>query len=79
MKKSYVLLWSVCLAFLFFLEKPFAEGHFVSIEKARSVAKTWLEKTEKPMGETLGLNINDIVRYQGDEHGNPGYYVVFSR
>ena len=77
MKKSYVLLWSVCLAFLFFLEKPFAEGHFVSIEKARSVAKTWLEKTEKPMGETLGLNINDIVRYQGDEHGNPGYYVVF--
>jgi hypothetical protein len=54
-----------------------AKASFVSKEDALTVATTWLEKNPNPMNSQMGNAIVEMKHYQGEESGNPGYYVAF--
>jgi hypothetical protein len=54
-----------------------ASATFVSEQEAHVVVENWLNMLDISMYENFGENIRGIKFYQGEEYGNPGYYVVF--
>jgi hypothetical protein len=62
------------MALLFVSEHVSAK--FVTEEDARTVVQNWLEMTPMDSLAIEGTEIMEVMHFEGDFYGKPGYYVV---
>jgi hypothetical protein len=72
--RSAVLL--TAMLFVFFSVVGIASAKFISEEEAKTVVQNWLEITPIESLSITGTEVREVMRFEGGQYGNPGYYIV---
>ena len=75
-KASRVVIVVFCL-FLCLYGPIKSSAMFIDMQEAQNIVENWLILSEGPITDEMGAIIREIVHYQGEIHGEPGYYMAF--